>query len=868
MCAGAAQAAPTLSILAPTEGATIDSGTVLISVNITNLTLNGSAIGQSSVAGEGHFHIYLDNVWLRAEVQTDTYLAGVASGPHVLRIELSQNNHTELGVGAQVNITVQPGAPRVVILAPGNSTSWGSNSAELTVRVDNFTLDAAAWGGAPVAGRGHYRVLVSLVVRGEGATTFYNITHLALNATNVVRVELVGNDGAPLATPAYDQVTLRPSAGAPALLLDGAMVGALVNASSLRAAFTLSSFTLDAAAFFQPPVAGRGHYLAWFDGVSIGPGVANPILLSNMPAGNHTLLVELVNNDNTPLAVRVVDFAQFRVLLGGPGVAITSPNDGATVNASSVELSLLISNFTLSVGHLGGANVAGEGHWHVFVDGVDVNMGGEDTALVSDLSQGPHVLLVELRNNDHSPFPWPPFDTLRIVVPSGAPRLLITSPAGPSATVASSSVELTIQVQNFTMNAASIGLAPVPGQGHWHLFVDGVYRGLGTSLSVLASRLEPGTHVVVVELYNNDHTDLLWPAFDQVTITVPQGSPTLAILSPTPATSLPLNFTGLRVAVTNFTVVEKPDQAPVAGEGHWHIFLDGAFYDMAYGATAVVQNLGPGTHTIRAVLVGNNHAFVDPLVADEVAVTVGGARASISITSPADGFVLYGDRAEITVVLENFTLAPAKVGQAAVAGEGHWHYLLDGAYLTYVTALTFSATGLAPGNHTLTARLYNNDHSPLDIRIESVVLIHVSGAPAITITAPTNGLVTTETSLSVTVSITNFTLDPVAGNNTIAVGRGHWHVYVDGVLSTMEDDLNATVAGLAVGPHEVRVELVNRDHTALGVAGSSAKIIVTIQEAAAPPVDTFPTLLVLAVVAAVGAGAGVTLFLMRRKPKP
>lgn len=846
----------------------MNSATVAISVDVQNLTLNGSAIGQSSVPGEGHYHIYLDNVWLRAEVALDTFLAGVTSGAHNLRVELAENNHTELGYGDQANFTVQPAAPRLVILSPGNSSAWPSNSVELHLRVENFTLNAGAIGGAAVAGEGHYLLTVDGAEVAEAAGLWYNVTRLSGGPAHVIRVELVGNDGASLAVPTYDQISIRLGAGAPWLLLNVPLSNVSIDAASLPVDFFVANFTLDGAAILQPPSPGRGHYIAWLDGVSLGPGVDNPLLLTDLAQGTHSLWVELVNNDNTPLTARVVDGGTFTVAPGAARVTITSPADPTTINASSVRVDFEVANFSLSAAHIGQTNVAGEGHWHVFVDGNDAGEGTSAEALVSDLTTGPHVVTIELLNNDRTPLVWPTFDAVRIVVQPSAPRITITSPATTTVTVASSSVELTIQVQNFQLNASQIGLAPRAGQGHWHLFVDGVYRGFGTSLNPLAAQMTPGTHSVVVELFNNNHSPLLWPAFDQIAVVVPDGSPTLSILSPTTGANLPLNFTALKVGVANFSVVDKRDQAPVAGEGHWHIFLDGAFYGMAYTPTFLLLDLAPGQHTARAVLVGNNHVFVSPLVADEVSFSVQGLRASIHITAPNDGGILYGDSTTLSVNIVNFTVQPGKVGQPPVLGEGHWHFLLDNQYVTYVTNLSYPVVGLAPGDHTLTARLYNNDHSPLDFRIESVVTLHVAGAPHIVVTSPANGLVTSDRSVEITVATTNFTLDPLSMGTANQLSHGHYHVYIDENLSTMESDLSATVSNLSIGVHFIRIVLVNRDHSPIGAPGSEALLVVTVVEAAGGEgINNGLLVIVIGLIGAIaGAAVATALLLRRRKP--
>jgi hypothetical protein len=867
LMATASSGAPTVTILSPLEGASIGSGTVELSLNITNITMNGSAIGQAPVAGEGHYHIYLDNNWLGAFYLMQAYIPNVPQGAHAIRIEIAQNDHSEIGANDSVNITVQSGAPRVLITDPAASSAWGSSSAELGVLVGNFTLNGAAIGGANVAGEGHFAVSVNGALVVSLTALRFNVSGLRIGALNVIRVELVNNDGSALATPAYDELRLTPAtSGVPEFNIAASLNGAVVNASSLAVLFTLSNFTLDSASIGLAPVAGHGHYRVLLDGGDLGPGADAPARLADLAPGPHTVALELANNDFTPLAPRVVSWVQFSVAALAPRITITSPPDPANVNASSVELSISVGNFTLAGAKIGQAAAVGEGHYHLFVDGIYLSYGADTQVLVSDLSEGPHTVMVELHQNDHSNLTWPAFDFVRVVVVRGAPKVTILSPAGGDH-VDSSSVDLTFVIANFTLDPSAIGLPPVAGRGHWHLFVDGVYRGLGTSLTATATRLMPGTHAIVVELYNNDHTDLIWAAFDQVTVTVNAGSPSVTILDPTPSTALPLNFTVLRVAAQNFSVVDKPDQTPVAGEGHWHIFVDGAFYGMAYTTSAVVEGLLAGQHTVRVVLVGNNHVFVSPNVVDEVTITVVGKRPEIHIASPVSGTVLYGDTADLAVTLANFTLAPGAIGQAPVMGEGHYHIFVDGAYLTFTASTSYTLTGLSIGSHNVTVVLYNNDHSPLAIRVAATTVLQVEGDPHLTISAPANGTVSSLSTVTLTVAVSNFTLEAVPTTAIANVpGHGHYHIWVDGIFSSMATGPEATIANLPLGAHVIQLFLVNNDHSAVGTANSTATVIVTIVAPTAPAKGFLPGFDLAEAVAAVGAAAAFAAFSRGRKP--
>ena len=80
--------------------------------------------------------------------------------------------------------------------------------------------------------------------------------------------------------------------------------------------------------------------------------------------------------------------------------------------------------------------------------------------------------------------------------------------------------------------------------------------------------------------------------------------------------------------------------------------------------------------------------------------------------------------------------------------------------------------------------------------------------------------------VTVTVTADHFTLEVPGGPN--ASGHGHYHVYLDGATGgnyLAEDaaaSVQVTIPGTTVpGPHTLRVELANNDHSALNPAVST-----------------------------------------------
>jgi hypothetical protein len=90
------------------------------------------------------------------------------------------------------------------------------------------------------------------------------------------------------------------------------------------------------------------------------------------------------------------------------------------------------------------------------------------------------------------------------------PSIRIVAPSNGTA-VAPDRVRVVVDVRNLALDAAAVGTAPVAGEGHWHVYVDGRLAGISAGRTFdLPARLFAGTaggwHVVRVQLCNNDHT--------------------------------------------------------------------------------------------------------------------------------------------------------------------------------------------------------------------------------------------------------------------------------------------------------------------------------------------------------------------------
>ena len=118
--AGGADARPDVLVSAPTVKMTLDTttmaagATVTATITVTNFVLVPPTA--TNVAGQGHYHLYLDGAsggnYLAAD-QVPTKQVKIplqtASGAHTLKVSLGENDHTPLQPAIEdiVNITVK-----------------------------------------------------------------------------------------------------------------------------------------------------------------------------------------------------------------------------------------------------------------------------------------------------------------------------------------------------------------------------------------------------------------------------------------------------------------------------------------------------------------------------------------------------------------------------------------------------------------------------------------------------------------------------------------------------------------------------------------------------------------------------------------
>lgn len=260
-----AQGKPSISVTAPAEGATITSTDIPVTVQVSNFTISAADVGRPDKAGEGHIHVMLDGmnmgVLFNFYTTPSFTLLGdsIKPGQHKLIFDLASNTHMDMAdTVKEVNINYQPTSPRaapspaegsgepaVQVVSPSDGVTTGPKF-NIAVRPTNFTPSEALEGKHNIKGYGHYHVYVD---------------------------SMMGN------TP-------------------GAMSGNSTSGSGTMAQATPSAMPEGS----MPGGAMTGSEMMSMAGMVGMPGTNDIALdLSAWPSGKHTIVVEPMQNDHTPI---------------------------------------------------------------------------------------------------------------------------------------------------------------------------------------------------------------------------------------------------------------------------------------------------------------------------------------------------------------------------------------------------------------------------------------------------------------------------------------------------------------------------------------------------------------------------------------
>jgi len=726
---------PGIVLAYPFDGGTVALGTdsnqsVPVAFTVSNFTLKAPGTC-SGASGCGHVHVQVDgnacnapgqpynNAGAASPINALMALCSTPTGVHTLQASLHNDDHSPVldsaghPVASGISFVACPATGACVTLSltsPLNATvvTLGTDakaSVPASFSVTGFTLAApGSCAGAPACGHVH------LLIDGASCNTAgqpYNnagpasplSAQFATCATapgpHQLSVELHNDDHTPVldgtgkTIASSANVYACPSSG-PCIAITSPPAAAAVSltgdsAQSVPITYGVANFLL------RPPgtcagAVGCGHVHVLVDGAacnaagqpynnaSSGSPTSALLSLCANPVGQHTVTLELHNDDHSPVLDANGNTVQSQVSVvaaaaGTPVIQLLSPLPGSTVLAGtdpgqSVPLSYATSGFILRPpGTCSGAINCG--HVHVLVDGTTCNSTGNPynnastgspaVALLSHCpaALGGHDFRLELHNDDHSPVLDAAGRNVQTsarlnVVAAATPGIGLTAPLPGSIVVlgadSARTVPVSFAVTNFALSPP--GTCPVGSTtcGHVHVLVDGAACNasnqpynvagaagpLGANLSLCAD--PSGPHLFTVELHHDDHSPVLDPvtgltvASSASITTCAAGAPCIGLRTPNSgdAVLLTANTAPMDYAVSNFTLSAPGtcDGGTSVPCGHVHILVDGAACNAAgqpynnagtWGPTAAFFSLcatPTGAHRVTAELHHNDHSPV------------------------------------------------------------------------------------------------------------------------------------------------------------------------------------------------------------------------------------------------------------------
>jgi hypothetical protein len=223
-----------VAVVSPTDGSTFSNNVLELVVDTNGFDLSIADMGKGDTAGEGHLHVYLDDVLVNyfATPNIDISMQNKEPGTHTVKVVPAQNSHREIDENAEViEVNWQPtspppvvqpahfaGEPTVQILDPDPDATVG-DAVKVRINVKSFNLNEDLMGKDGVDGYGHWHAHLatgtpddddpgSLLAMGAGREFTLNTSGLEKDAIYTLVVQLTENGHSPIAG-ASDQIQIR-----------------------------------------------------------------------------------------------------------------------------------------------------------------------------------------------------------------------------------------------------------------------------------------------------------------------------------------------------------------------------------------------------------------------------------------------------------------------------------------------------------------------------------------------------------------------------------------------------------------------------------------------------------------------------------
>ena len=280
---------PSVAITSPSDGAVLNGGSVPVALDLRDFTVAAEHAYAAPAFGRGFYQVLVDGV--ETDFGADpagTEVGGLTEGAHTVTVALRTADGAPLDppVEASVDVTVAPGSPTVAIDRSDLVSPFFSASIPVRVAATNAAVDY------------HLYLDGVFAQRAAGDTALLHVAP----GLHQIDVRLV-DGGSEM--PIHDRVHVYVPEGRPDVRITNPG-----DQWGVPAAFELSASVegveLDPD-IGGAPVDGHGHWAVRVDGVDAAEGATGTAPLSGLPAGDHTLRVELRGNDRVPFDPPVYD---------------------------------------------------------------------------------------------------------------------------------------------------------------------------------------------------------------------------------------------------------------------------------------------------------------------------------------------------------------------------------------------------------------------------------------------------------------------------------------------------------------------------------------------------------------------------------
>ena len=223
-----------VAVVSPTDGSTFSDNDLALVVDTNGFDLSTADMGKGDAAGEGHLHVYLDDVLVNyyATPRINISMQNKEPGTHTIRVVPAQNRHREIEENAEtIEVNWQPtspppvvqpanfaGEPTVQILDPQPDATLG-DAVRVRINVKSFNLSSDLMGKDGVDGYGHWHAHLatgtpddddpgSLLAMGATRDFTLNTAGLQKGAIYTLVVQLTENGHSPISG-GSDQIQIR-----------------------------------------------------------------------------------------------------------------------------------------------------------------------------------------------------------------------------------------------------------------------------------------------------------------------------------------------------------------------------------------------------------------------------------------------------------------------------------------------------------------------------------------------------------------------------------------------------------------------------------------------------------------------------------